>query len=79
MQTRIAKDVLRYLSERVLLAGEKTLDLLQGLLLMTAWYHGKLFRLTLEELNLSRSGFPETFRMLSCWSYTSHIQITILS
>lgn len=40
MQTRVSKDVIRYLSERVLLSGEKNLDLLQGLTLMTAWYHG---------------------------------------
>ncbi|KAK5956979.1 hypothetical protein OHC33_002468 [Knufia fluminis] len=39
LQSRIARDVLKYLSEHMILAGEKDLDLLQGLLVMTAWYH----------------------------------------
>lgn len=39
LQARIARDILKYLCEHMILAGEKSLDLLQGLLVMTAWYH----------------------------------------
>lgn len=39
VQVRIARDILKYVGEHMLLHGEKTLDLLQGLLLMIAWYH----------------------------------------
>lgn len=42
MQTRIARDIIKYISERMLLAGEKNIDLLQGLSVLTAWYHGTL-------------------------------------
>lgn len=34
----IARDILVYTSDHMLLRGEKSLDLLQGLLVMTAWY-----------------------------------------
>lgn len=39
LQARIAKDILKYISEHMILRGEKSLDLLQGLLVVTAWYH----------------------------------------
>lgn len=38
-QYRISRDILRYLGEHMLLAGEKSLDILQGLLIMVTWYH----------------------------------------
>jgi hypothetical protein len=34
----MAKMVMRYLSEHILLAGEKSLDLLQGMMIFSAWY-----------------------------------------
>ena len=39
LQSRIARDILRYVSEHMLLLGEKSLDLLQGLVVLVAWYH----------------------------------------
>ena len=39
LQSRIARDILKHISERMILAGEKSLDFLQGLLIVTAWYH----------------------------------------
>lgn len=38
-QTRITRDILKYLGDHMLLRGEKSLDLLQGLLIMINWYH----------------------------------------
>lgn len=38
LQERIAKDILKYVSEHMILRGEKSLDLLQGLLVATTWY-----------------------------------------
>lgn len=38
-QHRILRDTLKYLGDHMLLRGEKSLDLLQGLLVMINWYH----------------------------------------
>lgn len=39
LQYRISRDALKYLGEHMLLRGEKSLDILQGLLIMINWYH----------------------------------------
>ncbi|KAJ9662182.1 hypothetical protein H2198_001533 [Neophaeococcomyces mojaviensis] len=39
LQYRVARDMLKYAGEHMLLSGEKNLDLLQGLLVMVVWYH----------------------------------------
>lgn len=39
LQCRISRDTLRFLGDHMLLRGEKSLDLLQGLLIMVNWYH----------------------------------------
>lgn len=42
-QIALGKEVVAYFSEHLLLKGEKSLDLLQGLLIFIAWYHPHLF------------------------------------
>jgi len=37
LQMRLGEDMLRYVGERMLLCTEKSLDLLQGLLVLIAW------------------------------------------
>lgn len=38
LQARIGRDILRYVGEHMLLRGEKSMDMLQGLLVLTAWF-----------------------------------------
>lgn len=38
LQSRVARDVMKFISEHMLLEGEKSLDFLQGLLVMLAWH-----------------------------------------
>lgn len=39
LQYRLSQDTLKFLAERMLVRGEKSLDLLQGLLIMVNWYY----------------------------------------
>lgn len=39
LQSRIGRDVMRYVCEHMFISGEKNLDFLQGLLVICAWYH----------------------------------------
>lgn len=38
LQSRLGRDLLRFIGEHMLLRGEKSMDMLQGLLLLTAWF-----------------------------------------
>lgn len=37
-QRELGKEAIKYLSEHMIVRGEKTLDLLQGILILTSWY-----------------------------------------
>ncbi|OCK78134.1 hypothetical protein K432DRAFT_444838 [Lepidopterella palustris CBS 459.81] len=42
-QRALGKEVIKYLSKRMIVEGQKSIDLLQGALAMIAWYHLHLF------------------------------------
>lgn len=42
-QQIMLKQLMRHISERILINGEKSLDILQGILILVAWYHPHVF------------------------------------
>lgn len=43
LQQVMVKQLIRHISERVLINGEKSLDILQGILVLVAWFHPHVF------------------------------------
>ena len=55
-QARMAKEIFQYLSAHMIIANEKSLDLLQGLLVLTAWSVGSYLHLHRRSLNFAPPG-----------------------